>query len=325
LSVSHLTRLLDMGEYRRCLQEASMLLAEGAHDAEGEARIQAAICRSYLELTDYQAAIAAGARAADLARRSGAHDVLGAVLLDLGTAQGQVRRSEDALSSFEEFLALLPAYTGARCLEGAARSRQAEVLQCMGRSGEALEAYRMAVHWFDRYGDEPGAQQCLHAMSRIYLDLRQPGKALRCLRESDHRARVRTESRASRCERLLSWARYRLAAGLNAEAARAGYAALECTEDRLDLQAEAQLIMCRAALSQDLPAEALSLALAARVAAIDGRHYEQEFEASQIIFRLLQERGMALLHEVEAVYRKQGVNIYHYLSERALREDYHGQ
>ena len=322
LSVSDLSRLLDLGEYRRCLKEAALMLAEGAHDAVGEARIQAAVCRSYLELTDHQAAIGAGLKAAVLARRAGAHDVLGTVLLDLGTAYGQVRDHTEALKCFEQYLERLPNCTSARCLEGAVRRRRADALLALDNRSAALEEYRLAARWFDRYGDEAQVQECLHAMIGIHLGQNQPANAIPLLQEQDQRSANRTQNQDTRCRYLLDLTRYLLATGRPAEAAAVGFSALELAEDRLPQQAEAQLLMCRAALAQDRRAEALSLALAARVTAIDGRLYELEFEASQVMFRLLSEQGLALLQEVEADYRRQGVNIYHYLPEKVLRQEF---
>lgn len=322
LSVSDLTRLLDSGEYRRCLREAAIMLAEGIHDAVGEARIQAAVCRSYLELTDYHAAIAAGQKASVLADRAGAHDVLGAVLLDLGTAYSQVRNHTEALNCFQQYLGRLAAFTAAKCLEGAVRCREGASLLAMGRPEAALESYRRAASWYDRFGDEASVQECLHVMLTIHLELQQPDRALPLLREGRRLAARRSEDLAVRCRHLLDQTLYLLATGQYAEAAQVGFAALEMAEDRLQQQAEAQLLMCRAALAQGRFAEALSLALAARVTAIDGRLYEVEFEAAQVMFRLLAEKGLSLFREVEDDYHRQGVNVYHYLSEKVLRQEF---
>lgn len=298
------------------------MLAEGVHDAVGEARIQAAVCRSYLELTDYQAAIGAGLKAVVLSSRAGAHDVLGSVLLDLGTAYGQVRVHAEALHCFEQYLERLSNCTSARCLEGAVRRRQADTLLALERLEAALEAYRQAARWFDRYGDEAQVQECLHAMIMIHLEENQPARAIPLLQEEDQRSANRTQNQETRCRYLLDLTLYLLATGRPAEAASVGFSALELAEERLPQQAEAQLLMCRAALAQQRCAEALSLALAARVTAIDGRLYELEFEAAQVMFQLLNEQGLSLLQEVEADYRRQGVNIYHYLPEKALRQEF---
>jgi hypothetical protein len=77
-------------------------------------------------------------------------------------------------------------------------------------------------------------------------------------------------------------------------------------------------MLAESALAQDKSCEAFSFALAARISAIDGRAYDIELEASDILLRLMRERGERLLQEVEGDFHREGVDINHYLSPRLV-------
>lgn len=319
MSVTRLARLLETGQYKLCLEEANLLLAGGGHDPERKARILSAVCRSCLELADCHGAVAAGRQAAEAAEAAAAPDVLGAVLVDLGTAMVRTRRHQEALPIFRRYLAGLDACTAARCLEGTALRQMAAACRGAGRLQEALDCYERAQRWFQRFGDETAVGECLRARIQIHLDRNEPDRAFPLLKESDRRL-VESADTGARFERLLDWAAYYQATGRFDAAARTGFAALEAADGDLSRQCRAQLLLSRTALGQAKPAEALALAFAARVSAIDGRLYAMEFEATDILFRLLEQGGAPLLQEVEADFAQQGVTIAEYLSDRVLRE-----
>jgi tetratricopeptide (TPR) repeat protein len=318
LSVSHLARLLESGAYEECLALAAALLAEEGHTREGLARIQAAICRSRLELTDYFAAAEAGKVAVLLADEAGAADLLGAVLIDLATAHGQIRRYDEALEAFQRYLAGLPAYTAARCLEGTALQRMAETLRRAGRPAEALTRVQEARRWFDRFGDAASAVQCARAAIRLHLEQGELAQAVPLLQAGDRHAADHPDDREFLSSHLLDRALFRLAAGEYELASAEAFWALEAAGDRLAQQCRAQLLLAQIALARSEHREALTFALAARVSAIDARAYDLEFEASDLLFRLLRERGERLLREVESDYYRQGVDLFLYISERVV-------
>lgn len=318
MCVSELGRLLQCGEYKRCLEEATALLAAGAHDSEEVARIQAAICRSRLELTDFFGAVAAGQEAVVFAAEAQNYDVIGAALVDLATALVAVRLYDQAVDLFERYLDGLPTYTASRCMEGIALYRMADALHRTGRHRAALECYSRARLWFERFGDEESSRESARAMMRLFLDAGEPEQALPLLLEGDQYAARCPGDREFLGAHLLDRAMYFLAVGRYEESKQEAFRALEAVGDWLVQQARANLLLCHNALALNQPREALAFALAARVSAIDGRLYDLEFEASDVLFRLLRERGTWLLREVEADYREHGVNIYHYLSDQVI-------
>lgn len=320
MSVSDLGRLLESGEYKRCLERAEALLEDGEHDAEGAARIHSVILRSCLELTDYFAAAKAGSEAVRLAERAGAPDLVGFALVDLATAEVAIRQYDQALAHIERYMDEMPHYTGARCQEGTALRRLGDVLLHTGRRPEALDRYWDAHRWFIRFGDEPAARECLRVIIRVHLDQGETAQAAPLLAANDEYALSHEEDRLFLTNHLMDRALFHLVKGEHAAAAQVGFQALQLAENRLDQQASAQLLLAQSALAQERPREALSFALAARVAAIDGRLYDTEFAASEILFRLLRTDGPELLKAVAGDFYAQGVDIYHYLSEQVIKE-----
>ncbi|HEY8347465.1 MAG TPA: hypothetical protein VIL07_09380 [Symbiobacteriaceae bacterium] len=324
MSVAYLVRLMESGQYEECLAEAAALLEKGEQSPESLARIYGAICRSHLALGEYWAAVEAGEQAAALAQEAGAPDVRGAALADLGTALARVREYQRALQRFQEYLAGLDEYTAARCLEGEVRQRMAEVLDRCGRPAEALKACRAARDWFRRYGDERSAALCSRTMMRLCLETARPQEAVRHLAAVGRYAAKNPEDHRFVCDYLMDRAVLLLALGDAHSAAGEAFRALEHAGDRLDQVARCQLLLARCALVEDLPREALTFALAARISAIDGRVYDLEMEASDLLFRLLRTHGERLLREVEGDFRDVGLDIGQYLSEEVLRRIWQG-
>jgi len=319
MSVSQLLQLLESGQYEQCLTEASALLRGGRQSREAQARIYHAICRSQLALRNYLAAAAAGEQAVALAAAAAEPDVHGFALVDLAAALCRVRRWGDALDRLADFLANLERYTAARCMEGIARQQQGEAFWRARRHAEALEAFRQASKWFQRYGDERSAALCSRSMARIYLELQQGDEALAALQEAEEYVTAHPWDREFLSDHCLDRAAVLLWCGDGARAAQEAFQGLEAADGRLDQQARSQLLLAECALAEAQFPEALSFAMAARVSAIDGRLYDLEFEASDLLFRLLREHGEGLLSQVEADFRAAGVDIYQYLSEKVIR------
>lgn len=317
--VSDLARLMESGDYKRCLEEATLLLATGGHDAESRVRIQAAICKCRLELTDFFAAVEAGRLAVEMASEAQLADVVGFSLIDLGRARAEIRQYDAALEAFERFFQELPIFTAARCMEGIALRHMAGTLHKSGRHNEALERYLEARRWFLRFGDVKTAAECSRSAVHLHLEQGAPEYAIPLLKEGDRYAEAHPQDREFLTDHLLDRAIFLMVVGQHQESIQEAFRALYAADDRLDHQCRAHLILSQNALALNQPKDALSFALAARVAAIDGRCYDLEFEASDILFRLLRGRGARLLEELECDYYEQRVDLYHYLSERVVR------
>jgi hypothetical protein len=198
-------------------------------------------------------------------------------------------------------------------MEGIALQRLAGVLRDAGRPGEALELYGSARQWHSRFGDDASARECLRAMFRMHLSAGKYTDALRLLAE---------QGDTGDCDSLLDWAAYLLAVGRSGESTRAAMAALDLAGTDAERQCRAQLLLCHSARAEGRMVEALEFALAARVTAIDGRLYTLEFEAADLLFGLIRQGGAPLMREVAADFDQQGVNVYHYLSDEAVRRQF---
>lgn len=318
--VSDLARLMDSGEYRRCLDEATALLsvAEGL-DSEARARIYAAMCRCRLQLTDFFGSVEAGERALQHATEAGADDLAGFVLSDLGRALLEIRQYDRALEVLAQYFTEVPECSASRCREGLVNLTMAGVLERVGRRREAMDRYREAHRWFLRFGDLKSAADCLRAVVRVHLDHGEPEHAAAMLREGDLYAADHPDDREFLANHLLDRGFFHLAIGQYEVSIQEAFQALEVPDVRLDQQSRAHMLLCQNALATNRPRDALNFAMAARVSAIDGRHYDLEFEASEILFRLLRERGARIIRDLESDYYRRGVDIYHYLSERVVR------
>lgn len=315
MSVARLTGLVETGRYRECLQEAARLLAAGIHGPAETARIYACQCRSALELSEYEAAAEAGARAEPLARRTGEADLLGAVFLDVGTALWKLGRHEPALLAFRRYQAGLETYTAARCLEGTALLRMARVSGEAGKLAEATELYRSARGWFERFGDTESSRSCSKALAEALLKAGRPEEARAELSlTTPEPGAALTEW----CDYLLDWAACHLAAALPVPASQAAFAALEMAEGDLPRQSRAQILLSRSAALRGRDLEAFLFALASRISAIDGRLYAAEFEATQVMIELLRTGGRPLLLEAQGELARQGVDLYDYLPKEVL-------
>lgn len=324
-SVLELGAMLERGEYQRCLHRAAALLEEGDHDREELARIQGAICRSYLALTDYFAAAEAGAQALRLAEEADAPDLCGFTLLDLATARGAIRQYDAALAALSRFLEELPGYTAARCMEGRALRLMGDLLDRAGMTAEAFARYRQAHSWFERYGDDPGARDCRRGLIRLHLQNGEHTEAAALLHCNELSARRSPDDHPFLTAHWLDRGLLALLKGEHQASIHDSFRALEYAGDRLDQQAQAHLLLCQNAMALNQTHEALQFALAARVAAIDGRAYALEFEASDLLFRLLRRGGPALLQQVAHELYQQKVDIHHYLSDRVLRRYFTAQ
>ncbi|HYG58825.1 MAG TPA: hypothetical protein VD902_12275 [Symbiobacteriaceae bacterium] len=316
MSVCRLVRLLETGQYQHCLNEALALLETGGVTDREQARIYGAICRCRLELGNSREAELIGLHALSLADGAEDADLLAPILIDVGRARMRLRRYASALEAWEQYERLLPEMTAAQCQEGWVGRQKAEALHRLGETNRALEAYAAAGRWFERFGDQASVRACQRAMIDIHLSRGDLKRVRRLLAEGDRR--MADADRTFRTDHLLDWASYLLASGRPALAAGRAFSGLEQSTG-LEQQSRAQMILCQAALQQEKPVEAFAFALAARVSAIEGSHYSLEFDAAEVIFRLLRLHGSDLLDEVAADFERQGVNIYDYLSELAVR------
>lgn len=314
-----LHHLFEAGEYWRCLETGRRLL-ERHHLPPGDrSRVLTLLCRAHLELGQHHGALAAGEVALRLAQALELRDLEGALLVDLATALTALRRHEEALIALERFRQGLPSYTASQCLEGAALRQGAVALIRLCRYQEARESFQRAMHWFQRYGDEESAGECLLGMVDALLAAGDADGARTALREGAEHVATRPEDHRFTGRLQLARARLHRLTGRDQASVDEAFRALTLADHLSPLQVEAQLHLSQMAEVMGRPVDALSFAFAARVSAVDGRLYGLEFEASERLVRLLREHGAEPLEELALALAEQGVDLYQYIDFAAVQ------
>lgn len=319
-----LQRLLDSGEYWSCLARGrDLLVSQSLPDAE-RLRVLMVLSRCHLALGQTPGAATAGQKAAAMARRLGLPDQEGAALLDQATALLSLGRHREALTALDRFRERLPEYTASQCLEGAAAQQTALALAGLGQTVEAVEWYQKARRWFDRFGDESSAGECFLGILEACLAAgedapRWRSEARRWLAEGEGLPTALRDDPDYTGALLLARARLCRLEGEYQAAVDEGFRALTLAGEFSPLQVQAQLHLSRTARQMERPVDALSFAFAARTAAIDGRLYSLEFEASAHLMRLIRQYGMEPVEELNAELERQGVDLYQYLDQAEVQ------
>ena len=318
LGVKDLARMLDNQEYQECLDKAESLLLVGELAVDEQAVVYHAICRSRISFQDYFGAAEAGRSAVEAARRAAAYDTLGRALLDLGVAQVHIRKYETAVETFSNYLLCRAQYDQALQHEGKVLFNLGVTFRRLDRYDEALHYALAARHWYVQHGDLPSADEARRSAVATLLLAGRLDQAEPLLAEGDAYQHGE-DDRPAMLEHMLQRAELALYRGDHSRSIEMAFAALEAAEGNLALQSRSHIMLCQNALAMERWKDALGFALAARVAAIDGRFYDLEFEASHLMFGLLHSQGFDLLRELDREYFAIGLDICHYISESAYR------
>lgn len=320
-------RLLEDGEFKKCLRLAEQLMLRGGWSLSEMATINLAICRCRLGMQDPYGAIAAGMLAVKLAKDTGEHDLLGRALLNLGTAYVGIRQYDQALQQFYTYLDFLPQYDEARRLEGAIWRHIGVTHQRKLESTQALEALNRARAWFAHRSIDYSTFACGHDMINTYLQLNEtdPLTSLESVKEL--LAQQKTLARRNPLEPyyrgtyLLDLAAYYHHEGRLARARVAANKALEVYKGDRVHAFHCHLVLHRCAIDKGEARQALGHALAARIQAVEGRFYELEFLASQAMADVIREQGPDMVRKLDQEYLAQGVDLGQYLSPSILRRE----
>ncbi|MFZ5816879.1 MAG: hypothetical protein ACOY93_16555 [Bacillota bacterium] len=323
-----LIRLLEEGEFKKCLRLAEQLMLKGGWSLSEMATINLAICRCRLGIQDPYGAIAAGMLAVKLARDSGEYDLLGRALLNLGTAYVGIRQYDQALQQFYSYLDFLPQFNEARRLEGAIWKHIGVTYQRKLESEKALEALTRAREWFSDRGIDYSTFTCTHDLINTYLQMHEtdPMTSLDPVREllAQQREIARRNPRETYFEGtyLLDLAAFYLHEGRIARAMVAANKGMEVHRGDRIHTFHCQLLLHRCAMEKGDARRALGHALAARVQAVDGRFYELEFLASQAMADVIKQQGPDVVRQLDEEYLAMGVDLGQYLSPWVLRREH---
>lgn len=322
-----LVQLMEDGEYEKCLRQAEQQILRGGWTIAQLAQINMVICRCRVGQQDPYGAIPSGMLAAKLAKDVADWDTLGRTLLSLGTAYVAVRQYDKALHSFYSFFEHSVKYSTARRLEGAIWKHIGVAHQRKLESDKALDALNRARLWFAKHEVDYSSFMVTSDMINTYLQmhdmdplssLEPVADLLKAQKAIVKRYPTDTHYKATH---LLDLASNYLHQG---RLGRSMVCAMKVTETRRDdfwLTFHSHMVLHRCTKLVGDNKQALGYALAARVAALHGRHYELEFIASQAMAEVIRQQGEGVVRELDAEYQALGIDLGQYFSPSLLRRD----
>lgn len=324
-----LIRMMEEGEFGRCLHVAEQMMQTGGCSLAELATINLVICRSRLGIQDPSGAVAAGALAVKLAMETGDFDLAGRALLNLGTAYVGIRQYGEAIEQFETFLELLPRLRTARRLEGAIWKHIGVAHQRNLDSQKALEALTRARDWFRQQGVDYAAFTCTHDLINTHLHLHdtepfhglEPVKFL--LVEMKVIAKRHPEDGYYQGTYLLDLAATYLRDGRLDRATVTAHRAMAAHRGDPSHAFHCQLILHHCALEVGNARRALDYALAARSQASAARLYDLESLAAQAIGDLIRQQEPEVARQLDEEYLAIGVDLGKYLSPLILGREAH--
>lgn len=318
-------RLMEEGEYQSCIRLAEAQLLQGGFTLPELAKVNLVVCRSRLGLHDAHGAIPPGLLAIKIARDIGDWDVLGRALLNVGTAFIGLRQYGQALHHLYSYFEHLHLYTTAGRFEGAVWRNIGVAHQRKLESRQAIDAFQRARAWFARHGMDHSLFTCTHDLIATYLQQAEQGAGdwLEPVKEllKSQRQIVRKYPEETYYRGIYLWdlaARYRQE-GRYRRAMVGALKAMEVHKGDPELAFHCHMLLHECYKVMGDGKQALGYALAARVQAVQARHYELEFLASQAMAEVIREKGSRVVQELDDEYQAMGIDLRQYLSPSLLR------
>ncbi|HEY3364501.1 MAG TPA: hypothetical protein VGK74_05570 [Symbiobacteriaceae bacterium] len=322
--VEYLIKLMEEGEFQKCLRLAEQQLMRGGMSLSEMSQLNMVICRCRLGLQDSYGAIPSGLLAVKLARDIGEWDILGRALLNVGTAYVGARQYDEALQHFYSYFEHLNRYATAHRFEGAVWKSIGTAHQRKLETKLAIDAFERARRWFSRRGVDHSTFTCTHDLINTYLQAaeRDPDFQLQpvadLLKEQKAIARSNSDDTFYRGTYLLDQASFYLHQNRVGRAMVSAMKAMEVRKGDHQLVFHSHMVLHRCNLTLGDMKQALGYALAARVEALQGRHYELEFLAAQAMADVIRREGTEVLQQLDAEYQALGVDLGQYLSPSIL-------
>lgn len=322
--IEYLVKLMEAGEYQKCLRHSEQQLLRGGMTIAELATLNMVICRCRIGNNDSYGAINSGLLAAKLARDIGDWDTLGRSLLNVGTAYMGTRQHDLALHQLYSYFEHLHKYVVARRFEGAVWKSIGIAHQRKQESDQAIIALERARQWFLKQEVEHSAFTCTHDLINTYLqrhrvkpkatlepvnDLLKAEKALvaKFPKETYYRGIYLNDK-----------ANFYLRSGRLHRAIVCAMQAMELRKGDHQLAFHSHMILYECSRLMGDAKQALGYALAARVAALQGKHYELEYIAAQAMVDIIKEQGTKVVQELDAEYRAMGIDLSQYVTPAML-------
>lgn len=326
--LEYLVKLMEDGDFQRCLRLAEQQLLRGGMTRNQLAKLNMVISRCRLGMNDLYGAIPSGQLAVKLARDLEEWDLLGRALLNLGTALVGTRQYDQALLQFYTYLEHLPHYSASRRLEGAAWKNIGIAHQRKLETDRAIDALNRARQWFAKQEIDHSTFTCTHDLVNTYLQKYEAGpdpslltKVEELLRYEKEIVRRQAADTYFRSLYLYDQAAYYMHCGRLGRAMVCAMKAMEVRKGDFGLAFHSNMVLHRCTRSLGDAKQALGYAIAARVQALQGRHFELEFLATQAMAEVIREQGTRVVRELDDEYMALGIDLGQYLSPSLLKRE----
>lgn len=320
-------KLMEDGEFQTCMRLAEQQLTRGGLTLAELAKINLVICRSRLGLQDSYGAVPSGLLAVKLARDTAEWDVLGRALLNLGTAFVAIRQYDHALHHFYSYFEHLHQYQIAQRFEGAIWKHIGITHQRKLETDQAIDALQRARKWFEKQEIDLSTFTCMHDIINTLLQKHSADAATslapveELLKAEFLLVRKYPDDTYYRATYLQDQAAHYLRAGRIPRAMVCAMKAMETRKGDHDLAFHCHMVLHRCCRLVGDAKQALGYALAARVQALQARHYEFEFLATQAMTEVIREQGAKVVHELEKEYQALGIDLSQYMPSSLLRRE----
>lgn len=320
-------RLMEDGDFQSCIRLAELQLLRGGFTLPELAKVNLVVCRSRLGLHDASGAVAPGLLAIKLARDTGEWDVLGRALLNVGSAFIGIREYDQALHQLYSYFEYRHYYASAARFEGAVWKSIGVAHQRKLETEQAVDAFQRARTWFARRDVDLSVFTCTHDLIATYLQHAAQGGAhsLEAVAELLQNQREIVlkypDDTYYRGTHLSDQAAYYLQAGRYRRAIVCALKAMEVRQGDPELAFYCHMVLHECSKVMGDSKQALGYALAARVQAIQARHFELEFLASQAMVEVIRQKGARVVRELDDEYQAMGIDLRQYLSPSLLRRE----
>lgn len=323
--VEQLIQLMEAGDFEGCLRAAEQLLLRGGLGMVQMAHVNLVIARCKLASNDAFGAIPSGIQATKMARDAKEWDLYGRALLTLGAAYVGANQFSEALDQFYSFLKNLADFDRSKRLEGAVWRQLGITYGRILESEKAVDSLERARRWFRRHENEHSHFICGSDLVSIYLGRRErePMASIEPVRsilaEQKLYAKRFAHEPLYRIQYLYNQAEYYFYTGRIGRAMVAAMQSMDLAQSDHAHRFRCHMLLHRCTVKIGQGKESLGYAVAARMEAMKGRHYELELLAVQAITATIKREGAQVVEALEEDYREVGLELSEYLSPGILR------
>jgi tetratricopeptide (TPR) repeat protein len=323
--LEQLIQLMEAGDYQGCLRAAEQVLLRGGLGLAELAKVNLIIARCKLASNDAFGAIPSGIQATKMARDAKEWDLFGRALLTLGAAYVGANNFTEALDQFYTFLKHLGDFDRSRRLEGAVWRQLGITYGRMLETDKAIDSLERARRWFRRHDNDHSYFVCGSDLISVYLGLRErhPEVSIEPVRtilaEQKLFAKRLAHDPFYKIQYLYNQGEYYFYTGRIGRAMVAAMQSMDQAQNDHSHRFRCHLLLHRCSNQAGQGKQALGYAVAARLEAMKGRHYELELLAVQAITETIKREGNQVVEELEKDYREVGLELSEYLSPGLLQ------